>query len=251
MQTIIQSTCNRCRQPFDAKCFEFAIGGSTRRLQVSICSDCESELERIEQEKLAADEKLNRAMKEKQREEAWSHLCPAEFRLRSEAEGNTDIARLELEQPKLKLVLAWKYGPRGLIVRGLTGRCKTRSTWRLMRRLWLEHRTIIALTSAEFDRECRDAGGQFRLTQWFNRLAFVDVLFIDDLGKGNWSEATEAQWFDLVDKRTREHRPIVVTTQDDGQSLSSRMSLNRGEALIRRLQEYCECVVFGDGEKRQ
>jgi DNA replication protein DnaC len=243
---VTTANCSRCKKPFSAKVMLFDIAGRETRLQVSLCADCEVELERNYQDRLLADRLRAEERQRISREIAWSKLCPAEFRLRSESDGETDIARLEREQPRVKDLLQWRLGRRGLLIRGVTGLSKTRATWRLMRRLWIEGVSISAMTAAEFDRQCRDAGGNFTLTEWFNRLATVQVFFLDDLGKGNWTAATEAQWFDLVDTRCREHRPIIVTTNDDGESLSARMSSNRGEALIRRLRDYCDCIVFGN-----
>lgn len=40
----------------------------------------------------------------------------------------------------------------------------------------------------------------------------MDILFLDDLGKGNWTENTEAISFVLVEIRTSNGRPLIVTT---------------------------------------
>jgi hypothetical protein len=175
----------------------------------------------------------------------WVQLCPFEFRLhRQEGGGNTRLEKMDADQPGWRRIFDWKFGHRGLLVRGETGQCKTRAMWRLLRQLFGERRKVVARTSAHFDRECRDAGGNFTLSDWFKRLAEVDVLFLDDLGKARWTEGTEAQIFDLIDIRTREGRPILATTNDTGTSLAARLSPDRGEPLIRRLRDYCETIVF-------
>jgi hypothetical protein len=174
----------------------------------------------------------------------WAAICPLEFRLPAERGGKTNLQIMDAKSPGWRGILEWQFGNRGLLIRGESGRCKTRAMWRLIRRLFNERRKVIALTSAQFDRQCRDAGGSFNLTAWFDRLAKCDVLFLDDLGKAAWTAGTEAQVFDLIDERTREGRPILCTTNDDGQTLAARLSDNRGDPLIRRLREYCESVVL-------
>ena len=174
----------------------------------------------------------------------WVRLCPLEFRLPCEAGGKTKLSRMDSDVPGWRRVLDWNFGNRGLLVRGETGRCKTRAMWRLLRKLFEERKKIVVLTAAQFDRQCRDAGGNFTLSEWFNELATVDVLFLDDLGKANWTQGTEAQIFDLVDTRTRNGRPILATTNDTGASLTARLSADRGGPLIRRLRDYCDSLVF-------
>jgi len=240
----IEARCSRCNRDFVARVLVLDWGFKQSRLTSRVCAECAEILEAKEVERRNCDLKAIEDSRQIKREDDWRALCPQEFRLKSEGQGATDIARLELEQPKLKNVLAWQFGCRGLIIRGPTRRCKTRAMWRLIRRLWLEGRSVEALTSTAFDRECRDAGGTFTLSLWFARLARTDVLFIDDLGKAKWTDATESQWFDLVDDRTRNHRPILITTNEDGQSLASQLSQKRAESVVQRLREFCDCIVF-------
>lgn len=234
-----EANCAKCHQPFTTRKFE--VLGVT--LMVTVCGNCSARMERKEQEDIERRREEEIRRNNRAREESWVKWCPKEFRLISEGGGKTELARLEIDQPKIKDLLTWT-GPRGLIIRGETGTCKTRSTWRLVRRLFVEKKRVVVLTAAQFDRECRDAGGTFTLTAWFNRLANCDVLVMDDLGKHPWTPATEATWFDLVDERTREHRPIIVTTNDTGDSLAERMAPERAEPLIRRLRDFCDPMVF-------
>ena len=214
-------TCIECKRPFNAKPMRLF----DRLILPSACEAC-------------ADRRDSRVFD-------WMNLCPYEFRLcKAEGGGNTSLERMDTERPQWRKILDWKFGHHGLLVRGETGHCKTRAMWRLLRRLFDERRKIVALTSAGFDRECRDAGGNFTLSEWFKRLAEVDLLFLDDVGKGKWTEATEAQIFDLIDERTRNGRPILATTNDTGETLAARLSDDRGAPLVRRLRDYCETLVL-------
>jgi DNA replication protein DnaC len=240
-------TCRRCGQEFLSKVLtmpmEF-LGRPPLVINTNICDSCGRQIEQEECDAARAATERRRALAKQAREEAWSTFCPKEYRLTTEDGGATGIVQLEMATPRLKEVLAWKFAPQGLIIRGETGKCKTRAMWRLLRKLWLDDLRLAALTAGQFDRQCRDAGGNFTLTKWFDNLARSDVFFLDDLGKASWTPATEATWFDLVDERTREHRPILVTTNDTGQSLAARMSENRAEPLVRRLRDYCQSIEF-------
>lgn len=234
-----KTICRVCREEFMAKTFMIM----SARLTQTVCAKCGDEMELAAQDRERRRVERDAQDREKARERAWADLCPVEFRLATESGGKTEIARLELRQPKLKELLAWS-GNRGLIIRGVTGTCKTRSVWRLARRLWNERRSYTVLTSGAFERQFRDAAGHYRLSDWFDLLHGMDVLILDDLGKTPWSPATEAQWFDLVDARTRDDRPIIVTTNDTGDTLAARMAPERADALIRRLRDYCDQMVF-------
>ena len=184
------------------------------------------------------------ADKRDQRILEWVSLCPVEFRIRAEGGGYTRLEKMDEAAPGWRKILDWKFGHRGLLIRGESGRCKTRAMWRLLRRLFDERKKFVALTAAEFDRQCRDAGGNYTLSEWFDRLAQRDVLFLDDIGKGAWTQATEAQIFDLIDCRTRNGKPILATSNDSGASLAARLSEDRGGPLVRRLRDYCDTLVF-------
>jgi DNA replication protein DnaC len=240
----LECICRRCQSPFWAAKFE-VLGA---RLTTNICQRCSDAFE-LQKKAAAETRQLQTVLRNaKAREEAWIKWCPKEFRLAAEGGGLTVLSRLEVEQPMFQDLMAWD-AKKGIIIRGSTGRCKTRSVWRLVRRLFDEGQHVVVLTAGQFDRQCRDAAGTFTLTAWFDRLARADVLVLDDLGNGAWTDSTGANWLDLVDERTRNGRPIIVTTQHTGDSLmesgsdQSRKQL-RAEAMIRRLRDYCQTVVF-------
>jgi DNA replication protein DnaC len=210
-----------------------------------ICPVCDRGLEA---ERKATAERTRQARekaRQEQREKAWAKLCPQEYRLTTETDGKTEIARLELLVPKLKEILAWQYGSRGLIIRSrASGRGKTRSAWRLLRKQWLEERTIAFHTAGGFKRKVQDAAQVFHLDAWFKQLAAVDILYIDDLGKGDWTQLTEAFWFDLVETRTSHCRPIILTTNYKGEELEDRSRGDIPEFTIRRLREFCDVITL-------
>jgi DNA replication protein DnaC len=105
---------------------------------------------------------------------------------------------------------------------------------------------MIAMSAGEFDRAARDAAGKFQLTEWFESLASSDVLFMDDLGKGKWTAATAGQFWELIDARSKEARPVFITTNCSGETLVRSLGLNKdvAEPLLRRLRESCKALVL-------
>jgi DNA replication protein DnaC len=104
--------------------------------------------------------------------------------------------------------------------------------------------STVAFTAGAFQRHAQDEAGKFTLTPWFNKIASADILFLDDLGKGYWTENTEAIWFDLLEHRTSQGKPVIVTTNYTGDEL---INASRSEATayaIRRLRDYCETIVL-------
>jgi hypothetical protein len=210
-----------------------------------LCHTCEREIDAAKKAQAAREAEKRRLAHLTAREKAWAKLCPQEYRLTTETDGKTEIARLELLVPKLKEILAWPFGSRGLIIRSrASGRGKTRSAWRLLRKHWLDERTIAFHSAGSFQRRMQDAAQGYQLESWFKQLAAVDILYIDDLGKGPWTQLTEAFWFDLVEARTSNCRPIIVTTNYKGDELEDRSRSDTAEFTIRRLREFCDVVTL-------
>lgn len=210
-----------------------------------LCHTCDRELEAAKKAQAAREAAARQLARWEKREQLWAKLCPLEYRLTTEAGGKTEIARLELLVPKLKEILAWQFGSRGLIIRSrASGRGKTRSAWRLLRRQWLNERTIAYYTAGMFQRKAQDSAQNYQIELWFNKLAAVDILFLDDLGKGNWTPNTEAIWFDLVESRTSNGRPLVITTNYKGDDLEEKSRSETTEFTVRRLRDFCNVITL-------
>lgn len=238
------ANCRTCGKAFEAFVCRHPFNPSkilARQLHCDLC--VENEKRRV------AD--VERARQEEQREqdarEAWEAICPSEFRTRFEG-GATDLDRLEREQPALREILSHPHGSKGLILRGTTGAAKTRCMYRLLRSRFILHPrpSIVAITSGRFDREARDAAGNFTLSQWFRRMAKADILFIDDLGKGKWGPGTAGQLWEIVDDRCANGLPVFITTNFTGDKLVEVLGLDGDTAapLLRRLREHCRVIVM-------
>lgn len=152
-----------------------------------------------------------------------------------------------LPQRQLAQAMAWQYGPRGLIFLGETGTGKSRVAWTLLRRVLIEdakERNFIWFDCVGFGQEIAKHYKAEDAEEWLDKLATVDLIFMDDLGKLKLTERAETELFGLIERRCANCLPLIVTTNDTGDTLASRMTDNRGPALIRRLREFCEPIQF-------
>lgn len=80
--------------------------------------------------------------------------------------------------------------------------------------------------------------------EFFDRLASVDLLHIDDLGAEKRSDWVLEQLYAIVDRRYEERRPLVVTTNLDQAKLEEQI----GVRTVSRLVEICgdPLPLFGD-----
>ena len=153
----------------------------------------------------------------------------------------------KLPQEPLGRVLAWTPDRVGLLLVGPTGAGKTRCAWLLIHKLATERgiRPMV-FDAVAFTHQCASAfsSGEDHGEVWANDIASADLVFLDDVGKFKLTERSEAELFGMVERRFSWKRPLIITTNDDGDSISGRMTGSRGPALVRRLREFCEVVTF-------
>src|SRR5580693_3800551 len=104
----MKKNCRQCGTEFDAP------EDPILNRFTPFCQKCADD-RRIQAEK-EAEERIRI-----EREQKWLALCPPAFRA-------TEISKLPLPQ-KAEEVLAWNYGPTGLLLHGPTGRGKSRCAW--------------------------------------------------------------------------------------------------------------------------
>lgn len=198
-----------------------------------LCEVCISEQEQEKAQEAERDR--NRALWSR-----WRAICPPLYQ-------DTDPARLS--QTILARLLAWQYGPKGILITGPSGEGKTRCLFELLRRLLREGRSIEAFDAVQFGHECaRRFQDQDAADTWLRYLVSVDIVFFDDFGKERLTDRSEAEMFGLLERRTARHKPTFFTTNYTGQMILSRMSEDRGAPFLRRLLEFCECITIVDGQ---
>lgn len=229
LEARVMINCQTCGNPFEAGRYL----GSLGPVHCEPCIDRTESRANAERDALLGKNLTHR----------WDSLCPKQFMTEKEG-GPTDEIRMFREQPLFANAMRWQFGAQGLLLVGGTGRCKTRIAWRLLRRQFDEGRKVQAITAVRFDIEALEYMRTNGFKGWFDRLAEADVLLIDDLGKGRFTDAVESRFFGLIDERTAACRPCIITSNDDGASLEARMSEHRGAATIRRLRDCCEVITF-------
>lgn len=224
--------CAACGEPFDA--LEMKCGFFT--LSTQACPPCV-------EKRIQDTESRGKTIIENS--SLWAIFCP-EPAFRTQAEGgSTVVARLQRDCLKYDAIMAHQFGPQGLLLRGDTGKCKTRAMWRLMRKLFDEGKSIAAVTSGKFQREYQSSAGKHEANEWFDRLARADCFFLDDLGRVPWTPNTWGQFFELIDDRCKNERPFFITTNETGDSLAQMCADPvTWSPLYRRLKENCASLVL-------
>jgi DNA replication protein DnaC len=150
-------------------------------------------------------------------------------------------------RPQYAQVMAWEYGPRGLLLIGETGCQKTRLAFLLLRREHMAGRNVGYLPAVSFGAMLKAAanrkfgGDGVLLAAWKK----VDLLLIDDLGKGGIGDLHEPEMYSIFEARSMARLPTITTQNVGGKDLAAAMSEDRGAPFRRRLQEFFhEAIPF-------
>ena len=129
---------------------------------------------------------------------------------------------------------------KGLCLAGTTGSGKTRAVFGLMARLAAQgvivgYRTHIEIAELGAAAACGDASAAMKLDE-FKKSA---VVVIDDLGKASPTDRANQTLYALIEHCTTRGKPIIFTSQARGEWLIDRFGQDAGEAIVRRLAEFC------------
>lgn len=232
---IAQFTCSSCATVSE---YTARILDGKERFKPSLCCGCiDEERKRREEEATAA--------RQAELEDSWRRICPASYRM-------TDPNFPMMNQALLSGLMQYepKGDGRGIGLHGPTGNLKTRMMFLVLKKLHFEGRKVFAISAKRLakcysimygsDRECDAARHVIR------RSYTADVLFLDDIGKERFTEHGQAEFYELVERRTSTLRPILWTANATGAELAAMMSIDRGWPIVRRLEEFCEVVGVGD-----
>jgi IstB-like ATP binding protein len=226
-------TCRRCGQPLS---WEPAIlFGRKLALGPTICAACAE---------------VTQQPTEPSR---WEWICPDAYQRTDVSRLEDDLRRQGYDVSWLQRVLAWQYGSEGLLVAGSTGVGKSRVMWMLLRRLLdQENRAVVWLNAVRF-RTGLQAAARDGATEYFvRRLVRAHVLYWDDFGQTNLTAAASEMLLHLIEERTTAGRPILATTQYSGERLGAQFERpEMGQAIRRRLNEFCRVVIVEQGSARE
>lgn len=149
--------------------------------------------------------------------------------------------------------LSWDGVKSGLILFGSrSGTGKTSAAWLLLRRLMEDGRSATAYSHADFTRlATRMAKENDPVShRWVKLVVAADILLLDDFGQARFkngageSKQAEELLFDIIDARITKGRKTILTTNDNSDGLRAKLSEQRADPLLRRLQEHFDHVHF-------
>lgn len=153
---------------------------------------------------------------------------------------NTDLNRLA--GGWVQKVTHWAQADKGLVVIGPTGIGKTRSVWCLLQRLSTSMRVVVT-DSLRFRASMAKAAREGEQELWIYSMSRVDLLFFDDLGQMHMTDAAEEALLAVFEARFANKKPLIATTQYTGPAFVSQFTRQDiGQAIRRRLKEFCEIV---------
>lgn len=232
----IEYVCRICREP-GVQVFELtgdAQMDATIRRTVQTHGMAHDEC----QEKRDALFKAQKATKrDEERSKKWETLCPAEFQKPIQYKGTTALKRL------LDRYMAWD-GKKGLYVFGKPGKCKTRFMWNVLKREFDAGKTIFAIEHSDFRTRITGllASEQNEAARWLAKLSTVDILSVDDFGKGRFTDASGEATFDLLNARYANNKRTLFTSNDTIQVAAGRFGEQFRVGLERRLNEMCDTI---------
>lgn len=208
------------------------LGGRELFAQV-LCEGC---VERGLAECEAAAQRERREQRTRVRSAEWEQICPVLYR------GTVEERLPEGYRAQAN---SWGYGPRGVGFVGEAGRGKTRAAFLLLKRMLWAGRSCAAVSSTRLAMLAADQFSDNADVKAYARADMrefrrVDLLLIDDLGKGRMSDRAEMELFDILEVRTSQERPTIWTANASAKELREMMSADRGAPILRRLAEFSE-----------
>src|SRR6478672_938351 len=110
---LVETVCRKCGHKWLAAAMILPI--VNRPFVPTVCEKCAEELQREAEARARAEQAHREQLRREKRDAEWEKLCPVVYRLTTEADGRTVLAKLELECKQLPAILAWKFSDRGLV----------------------------------------------------------------------------------------------------------------------------------------
>jgi len=152
---------------------------------------------------------------------------------------DTDLALLP---QSLQTASGWSPSTKAsILLHGTTGTGKTRTAWLVFNRLWLHNfpERAVWLPMRKLEASIEKGFEDHKHGKVLDFFCTVPLLAFDDLGKERLTPRLEADLFAILDERTSNLRPTIITTNYNGTTLLDRFNNKEtGEAFLRRLREY-------------
>lgn len=148
--------------------------------------------------------------------------------------------------------------PRGLVITGEPGRGKTFTACAVMRCV-MDDMSVGLATDAELVREAKvsfDSRSRVTETAVVERFCAPQLLVLDDFGKAAYASQWTAQLvFEVVDRRIRQRKSTIVTTQYDAARLRGRLTVDgddaTAKAVVSRLGMFATLRIDGPDRRRR
>lgn len=219
--------CIDCGRRFEVPPFKIAASF------ITTCPECSEKLIEADRVRIISEGSKNL----RNRLEMWKRICPPLY---------AETEPYKLPHPsKLDRVMQWKCNPKGLILIGETGSGKSRCAWLLLKREFLACKSLSVINAGSGYSFAKSySEGTDAASGWIRKHCNADILLMDDAVKVKLTEAYEGALFMIINYRNENCLPIIATLNDTGETLGERLSLDRGPALIRRIREFCDTIVF-------
>lgn len=158
----------------------------------------------------------------------YSSKVPAEFVFWDDEKGNKRALAAVLGKFSFS-------SRRGLILFGPSGTCKTRLLWEIVKRVVDQPDNFTWLFMDSYDAAVKGVPEE---------AAFVQFLFLDDLGNEPTSTKFETALLRLIKRRNDWHKPTFITTQLTGAQFKGRFFQGPAAvAIMRRLRERSDQIA--------
>lgn len=198
-----------------------------------LCDSCEEKY-RQEIERKDRQERIERF------KNAFDAICPPLYR-------NTDLGRIY--GPFAETAMNYQFNPTGVLFEGPPGTGKTRAAWHILKRMVEAGKSCYGLTSTQFAKFAADqwhsnAEDKGIACEAMERCRRTSVLLIDDLGKQKMTDRSELELYDVLEWRTTNLKPTIITTNATGEQLKKMLSEDRRNAILRRIRDFSQFIKF-------
>jgi DNA replication protein DnaC len=206
----------------------------------TVCESCES---------AAAEATIakERAITMQQRETVLAATIPPDLLA-------TDINHPSFNRQLWRAVSQWRPGPdhRSIGIIGDAGQCKTRVLSLLAKRNILGGTRVVWTSAVRLKDAAADRSSRLHNVASLAREHFADCLqapwlFLDDIGKNEWTPAFESQLFQILDHRINYRLPFAWSSNDHPENFSQVISVQNASPIIGRLLDRCALLDLRAG----